>query len=160
MSWNILPFKADFIFGNSDKSGKWGGCSISVIDFWTRNCLTAPCELVKCHGGKSNRWAKFKAFFYAQLHVTASVFPYNKLGWPFYLVEWIQSEQYPWYRRNDEHFLHSWFQHACFLKSWGCRLFPLQTLRLLSRSYWKHHVSSAMIIFERKFTKFNVDSLI
>jgi len=25
-------------------------------------------------------WAKVQAFFYAQLHVTASVFPHNKFG--------------------------------------------------------------------------------
>jgi hypothetical protein len=40
----LVPFKADFIFGNSkksfrDKSGEQGECSISVIDFWARNCL-------------------------------------------------------------------------------------------------------------------------
>jgi hypothetical protein len=45
ISWNLHPFKADFIFGNSQnsfraKSGKQGGCSISVINFWARNCLT------------------------------------------------------------------------------------------------------------------------
>jgi hypothetical protein len=38
ISWNICPFKADFIFGNSQKSlgaksGEQGGCYISVIDF-------------------------------------------------------------------------------------------------------------------------------
>jgi hypothetical protein len=34
---------------------------ISVIDFWARNCLTAPCELEHCHGGESNLWAKVLA---------------------------------------------------------------------------------------------------
>jgi len=37
-SWNICSFKAEFIFGNSQKSfrtksGEYGGCTISVIDF-------------------------------------------------------------------------------------------------------------------------------
>jgi hypothetical protein len=39
-----------------------------------------PCELDHCHGGESNRWAKVQAFFNAQFHITASVFPHNKLG--------------------------------------------------------------------------------
>jgi hypothetical protein len=39
------------------------------------------------HDGEPNRWAKVQAFIYAQLHVTASVFPYNKLGSLFGLVE-------------------------------------------------------------------------
>jgi hypothetical protein len=44
-SWNLRPFRADFISGKSQKSlgAKWGeqgGCYISVIDFWARNCLT------------------------------------------------------------------------------------------------------------------------
>jgi hypothetical protein len=30
--------------------------------------------------------------FYAQLHVTTSIFRHNKLCWLFGLVEWIQSE--------------------------------------------------------------------
>jgi len=42
---NLHSFKADFIFGNSQKSpgaksGERGWHSISVIDFWGRNCLT------------------------------------------------------------------------------------------------------------------------
>jgi hypothetical protein len=41
----------------------------------------------RCHGGKYNRWAKVQAFFHAQLHVTASRFPYNKLGRLFGIVE-------------------------------------------------------------------------
>jgi len=45
VSWNLPPFKADFIFGNIQKSfgaksGEEGGFSFSVTDFWTRNCLT------------------------------------------------------------------------------------------------------------------------
>jgi hypothetical protein len=49
---NICPFKGEFFFWNRQKSfgaksGEWGGgCSISVIDFWARNCLTEPYELV------------------------------------------------------------------------------------------------------------------
>jgi len=39
-----------------------------------------PCELEHCHGGKSNHQVKVQAFFYAQLHTTTSVFPYNKLS--------------------------------------------------------------------------------
>jgi len=58
-----------------------------------------PCELGQCHGEESN-WANVQAFWYAQLHVTASIFPHNKLGWLFCLTEWIQSEQYPWYQRK------------------------------------------------------------
>jgi hypothetical protein len=39
-----------------------------------------PCELEHWHGGKSNCWAKVQAFFCAQLHITASLLPHNKLG--------------------------------------------------------------------------------
>jgi hypothetical protein len=39
-----------------------------------------PCQLGHCHDRESNCWAKVQAFFYAQLHVTASVFPHNKRG--------------------------------------------------------------------------------
>jgi hypothetical protein len=27
-----------------------------------------------CHGDESNRWAKVQAFFYAQIHVTSSIY--------------------------------------------------------------------------------------
>jgi hypothetical protein len=44
ISW-IHPLKADLNFGNRQKSfraksGEQGGCSISGIYFWARNCLT------------------------------------------------------------------------------------------------------------------------
>jgi hypothetical protein len=57
------------------------GSSISVINFWAGNCLAAPCDLEQCHGVESNHWAKILLLFYAQLHVTASEFQHNKLGW-------------------------------------------------------------------------------
>jgi len=46
LSWNISPLKADFTFGNGQKSfgaksGEQGGCSISVIDFWAREHLVS-----------------------------------------------------------------------------------------------------------------------
>jgi len=28
-----------------------------------------PCELMHCHGGESNHWAKVQAFCYAQHHI-------------------------------------------------------------------------------------------
>jgi hypothetical protein len=66
ISWNFF-FKADFIFVNSQKLcgaklGEQHGCSISVINFWARKCLTVPCELEQCHGGESIQ-AKVQAFF-------------------------------------------------------------------------------------------------
>jgi hypothetical protein len=39
------------------------------------------------HGRESNLWVKVQAFFYAQLQVTPSVFPYNMLGLLFGHVE-------------------------------------------------------------------------
>jgi hypothetical protein len=62
------------------KLGEQCGCSISVIDFWVRNCLTVPCELEHCHAGEFNRWTKVQALLYAQLHITASIFPHKRLG--------------------------------------------------------------------------------
>jgi len=43
---------------------------------------------------------RFRPFFCALLHVTASIHPHNKLGSLYGLVEWIQSEQYPWYQKK------------------------------------------------------------
>jgi hypothetical protein len=101
-SWNLRPSKADFIFGNSWKSlsanQEWGGCSISVFAFWARNCLTAPHELELVIMENPIIGPKFRPF-YTQLHITL-LFPHNKVGWWFGLVEWIQSEQYPWYWRK------------------------------------------------------------
>jgi hypothetical protein len=102
-TFNILKYSSllrKTIFRNSHKSfgaksGEENGCSISETDFWTRNCLTHK-------------------FFYARLHITPSVFPYNKLGWLYGLVEWNQSEECPWYR-SDEQSLHVWFRHASSL---------------------------------------------
>jgi len=80
VSWNLPPFKADFISENRQnsfraKSGKYGGCSITIINFWHRNCWDwVPCELEHFRGGEFS-WAKVQAFFYSQLQVTASLFP-------------------------------------------------------------------------------------
>jgi hypothetical protein len=38
------------------------------------------CETEHCHGGESDHWVKGQDFSNAQFHVTASIFPYNKLG--------------------------------------------------------------------------------
>jgi hypothetical protein len=99
-SWNIRPFNAYFIFGNSQKSfwtksGELGWCSISVMKFCAKNCLT-----------ESALWARAlswwriqslgQSLFYTQLHVTTT----TKLGWLFGLVEWIQSQQCSWYWRT------------------------------------------------------------
>jgi hypothetical protein len=113
ISSNLHPFKAVFIFGNSQsfwvKSGKKGGCSISVIDFWAKLgqssvlflCISANnCFNISC----------------------------NQLGWLSGIVEWIQSEQYLDIKERDEHYLHLWSWHADFLRSLGCQLFPLGTL--------------------------------
>jgi len=68
VSWNHPLSKAGFISWNSQKwigtkSEEYHGCSISVIDFWARNCLTVPCELEHCCSGESNHWTKVQAFF-------------------------------------------------------------------------------------------------
>jgi hypothetical protein len=106
VSWNLHSFKEDFIFVNSQKSfgaksGVQGGCSISVIDFWSRNCLT---ESALWTGAllrqRIQSLCQNLGIFYAQLHVTSSIFPHNKLRWLFGLLEWIRSEQYTWYLRK------------------------------------------------------------
>jgi hypothetical protein len=84
VSWSLCPFKADFIFGNSQKSfkaksGEQYEYSISVIDFWARNCLTVPCVLEHCHGGESTCWAKVQAF---STNVIASLSKFS------YIVVW------------------------------------------------------------------------
>jgi len=111
LSLNLRPSKQTLTFGNSQmslgsKSGEHGGCSISVIDFLARNCLTAPCELELCHG-----WTKVHAIFDTQLQVTISVFPHNQLGW---LALWDEDEVKGTLdmEESDEHCLHLWFRHA------------------------------------------------
>jgi len=50
--------------------------------FWPETARQkAPCELENCHGGEFNRSVRVQAFFHAQLHVTASVFPHDKTAW-------------------------------------------------------------------------------
>jgi hypothetical protein len=104
LSWNLCPFKEDFIFRNNHKSFgvksvEKGGCSISVIDFWARNCLT---ESALWAGALP--WWRIKSLGQSSVlslltvSYSASIFPHNKLGWLSGLVEWIQSKQYPWYR--------------------------------------------------------------
>jgi len=104
ISWNSVPLRQT-IFGNSQnpfraKSREQGGCSISVIDFWARICWTEN----TLWGGSLSWWriqslGRSSSFFYAQLQVTATVFPHNNPGRLFGLSEWIQSEQYPWHQR-------------------------------------------------------------
>jgi len=105
LSWNIHPFKADFHFGNRQKlfgpkSMEYGGCPVSVINFWARNCLT-----------ENALWAGALLWWIIQflsqssglfLH-TASCnhyFHIISLVGCFDLVEWIQNQHYPWYRRQ------------------------------------------------------------
>jgi hypothetical protein len=126
VSWNIRTFKADYIFGNSQKlfgAKLWeqSECFSSAAGFWTRNCLRDTWNIVTVENPIVG--PKF-----IHLNVTASVFPHTKLGWLSGLVEWIQSEQYLDIKQTDEHCFHLWFRHASFHGSWGCRLFPLQIL--------------------------------
>jgi hypothetical protein len=80
VSWNLRPFKADFIFGQPEVIRRQMRGIGWVFHFSNRFLRQiAPCELEHCHVGISNRWAKVKAFFYAQLYVAASIFPCNKL---------------------------------------------------------------------------------
>jgi len=44
--------------------------------------------------------SNFWHFYTHKFHVTASIFPPNKLGPLFGLVGWTQSEQYHWYWRK------------------------------------------------------------
>jgi hypothetical protein len=133
VSWNLHPFKADFIFGNSQKSfraksGEEGGCSILVIDFWARNCLTES------------------TFFYALLHVTALIFPHNRLGWLFGL-----EEQFKVILKNMMSIV-----FICDLDMWvflGCGnvgCLHCKLCCLLSGTYWKHHASSPVTITDKK----------
>jgi hypothetical protein len=135
--WNLRSFKADFIFGNSQKSftaklGGQGRCSISVI--WPQTAWhRAPCEIEPCHGGESIRWAEVHAFFYAQLHVTASVYPHNKLRWlasgnKFKVNNTLDTEE-----RNG-HCLHLWFQLSWVVGMSGVSTANLRKLMNINHS--------------------------
>jgi hypothetical protein len=54
--------------------------------------------------------AKIQAFFYAQLHVTTSIF-LHKLGW---LALWneLKLNNTPDIKKSDEQCFHLWFWHA------------------------------------------------
>jgi hypothetical protein len=84
----FVPLKQTLFLWTA-KLGKNFGCSISVMEFGQyTSWQMSPCELEHFHGGESNRWTKFLALFYPQLHITALIFPYNKLGWLLGLVEY------------------------------------------------------------------------
>jgi len=142
------------IFGNSHKSfgtksWEYSECSISVIIFWTRKCLTENALwsvalswcIIRSLGQNSG-------IFYAQLQVTALALPHNELGWLFGLEEWFKCEQYSWCRRK-------WWALSSSVIS-TCKLFlghgvvdyfHFTLCNLLSVSYWKHRVSSSVISF-------------
>jgi hypothetical protein len=108
-----LSLYGSIVFGDSRKSfeaksGEWGGCSISVIDFWARNCLTAPCELEHCHDGESNVGPKF----YTHLYVTTSIYTYNKLG--LYLYVYVNAPDSSLFERFHRfcEILHDHFPHV------------------------------------------------
>jgi hypothetical protein len=131
ISWIFVPIRQAFSkksFGA--KLEEQSGCSISVIDFWATNCLI---ESILWAGALS--WWKIQSLgqcwgLYAQLHITASVSPHNKLDW--LMASWnelevnntLDSEE------SDKHYLHMWFWHVNFLASWVSQLFPLQMLSL------------------------------
>jgi hypothetical protein len=80
--------------------------------------------------------AKVKAFLNAQLHITASIFQSNKLGWLLGLVECIQSEQYPWYWRKWSNIFISDFYMRASLGCGNVGRFHCKFCHLLSGSYW------------------------
>jgi hypothetical protein len=105
ISWNLRLFKADVIFSKQTEVIR---CQIRGIGwvfhfsnrFLGQKLLDRSALWVGTYGRDFNRWSKVQALFYARLHVTAFIFSYNKLVWLSGLVGWIQSEQYPWYRRK------------------------------------------------------------
>jgi hypothetical protein len=79
----ILVPQSRLFSGNSqksveDKQGKEDGYSISVIDSWTRNCLT-EC-LLSCSTVMVENPIARPGLFYTQLHVKTSILTHNKLG--------------------------------------------------------------------------------
>jgi hypothetical protein len=85
LSRSLCVYKADFISGNRQKSfgaksGEQGGYSISVIDFWARNCLTErDLWAVALSWWRIQSLGQNQVFLYTRLQVTASVFPYKSL---------------------------------------------------------------------------------
>jgi len=62
---------------------------------------------------------KFEAFFYAQFHVTDSIFPYNKLVDCLPLWNELKMNITLDIDESDEHCLHLSFRHASFVESRG-----------------------------------------
>jgi hypothetical protein len=65
-----------------------------------------PYELEHFHGGESSCWAKVQAFFYAQIHVTTSLFPHNKFGYCLALWNEFKENNTLDIEESDEHYLH------------------------------------------------------
>jgi hypothetical protein len=89
VSWNLHPFKADFILGNSQKSlgvksEEQTGYTISVIYFAARNYLTKKrCELEHCHW-----WPKFRLFL-CMLSVHLSKVSCTDISLILYISIWM-----------------------------------------------------------------------
>ena len=95
------------------------------------------------HGGESTYQATVWAFSSEQIPVTLSALPNNAVDLPFVLVQWIHSELSPCDRRNAR----AWSRPATetcvyfFCRGEFC-VFHCMLCRFVSRSYWKHQVSS------------------
>jgi hypothetical protein len=68
---------------------------------------------------------KFRFFFYAQFQITAPVFPPNKHGWPFGLVEW---------KMSSSTFLRPFLNRLCYSKTLSHSFSPI-SLRALDKCH-------------------------
>jgi hypothetical protein len=137
---------------------------VSKLFLWRAKWLVtmgfAGLEPKRCHIMQIWKWIflsifKVQVFFYAQLHVTTSIFS-HKLGWLFGLVEWIQTEQYLDIKESDKHCFNLSFQHEGFLGSRECWLFPFLTLLFTSGIKLKATCLNIACILSLFHTKFKV----
>jgi hypothetical protein len=143
VSWNLCPFKILHFWKQPEvmRSQIRGLGWVFHFNkrFLARNCLTA-CELEN-YSRAYNHWARVQAFFYAQLHVTTSVFPFSKLGSCVAFRNEFEVNNTLDVEESDD------FDLLACLDQGVVVYFHWKLSHLLSGSCWKHHVLSSIIFF-------------
>ena len=99
---------------------------------------------------RTSCWLKVRAFVCTQLHVTSLVFLQNKVGWLFSHVGWIWREMILLLSKKmiSVLFICDFIMWA-FLGLGDAGVCLCMLCHLPSMSYWKHHISSSVISFNK-----------
>jgi len=137
---NVVPFNADFIYGN--KKSHVGLGQVSAVDvptWWScasskTSWQTGHCVLAHCLGEEPmRRSSSFQVFFFSPIHEGLSEPPCSRHGWLSDLQAPNPCEQSLGCRKNDHHFFKFGFALLCFLLCWWTGALPLHGLAL---TFW------------------------